>query len=380
MIEKLIEHLSELDDPRCPGKVEHRLIDILVIAICAVIACAESWEDIALYGRSKLDWLRQFLALPNGIPSHDTFRRGFMLIDPNAFEACFTAWVRGITTRGEQEVVAIDGKTVRRSFDRGREQSPLHLVSAWASEQGLVLGQRRVDDKSNEITAIPELLDVLTLEHTLVTLDAMGCQKAIAQRILERQADYLLVLKANHGNAYEAVQSHFDSHCFEHDADLRPVVDAFDDSLGRLVRRRVFSVPRPPRSRAWLTGQACAPSWRSSPSAALMAAARWRPTSATFFPAPQPRRRCWPKPFVAIGRSRTICTGCWMSSFERMTAASAIPALSATLRSCARSPLIWPAKTDPPKPACVLNARGRPGIITTCGNSSRLIGSERDSS
>ena len=160
MIEKLIEHLSELDDPRCPGKVEHRLIDILVIAICAVIACAESWEDIALYGRSKLDWLRQFLALPNGIPSHDTFRRVLMLIDPNAFEACFTAWVRGITTRGEQEVVAIDGKTVRCFFDRGREQSPLHLVSAWASEQGLVLGQRRVDDKSNEITAIPELLDL----------------------------------------------------------------------------------------------------------------------------------------------------------------------------------------------------------------------------
>ena len=243
MIEKLIEHLSELDDPRCPGKVEHRLIDILVIAVCAVIACAESWEDVALYGRSKLDWLRQFLALPNGIPSHDTFRRVFMLIDPNAFEACFTAWVKGITTRGEQEVVAIDGKTVRRSFDRGREQSPLHLVSAWASEQGLVLGQRRVDDKSNEITAIPELLDVLSLEHTLVTLDAMGCQKAVAQRILERQADYLLVLKANHGNAYEAVQSHFDSHCFEHDADLRPVVDAFDDSHGRLVRRRVFVSP-----------------------------------------------------------------------------------------------------------------------------------------
>ena len=179
MIEKLIEHLSELDDPRCPGKVEHRLIDILVIAICAVIACAESWEDIALYGRSKLDWLRQFLALPNGIPSHDTFRRVFMLIDPNAFEACLTAWVRGVTSLGEQEVVAIDGKTVRRSFDRGREQSPLHLVSAWASEQGLVLGQRRVDDKSNEITAIPELLDVLSLEHTLVTLDAMGCRRPL---------------------------------------------------------------------------------------------------------------------------------------------------------------------------------------------------------
>ena len=378
MIEKLIEHLSELDDPRCPGKVEHRLIDILVIAVCAVIACAESWEDIALYGRSKLDWLRQFLALPNGIPSHDTFRRVFMLIDPNAFEACFTAWVRGITPLGEQEVVAIDGKTVRRSFDRGREQSPLHLVSAWASEQGLVLGQRRVDDKPNEITALPELLDVLSLEHTLVTLDAMGCQKAIAQRILERQADYLLVLKANHGNAYEAVQSHFDSHCFEHDADLRPMVDAFD-SHGRLVRRRVFVSPEA----ALLPALADWPGLRTvlavesirgiNGSGKVEADIRYFLSSSSAEA---------PVLAQAICRHGSIENNLhWVLDVTsgRMTAASAIPALSATSRSCARSPLIWLAKTDPPKPACVLNARGRPGIITTCGNSSRLIGSERDS-
>ena len=203
MLDKLLEHFSELEDPRCPGKVEHRLIDILVIAVCAVIACAEPWEDIALYGRSKLAWLRQFLALPNGIPSHDTFRRVFMRIDPDAFEVNFTAWVRALATPlppGEPEVVALDGKTLRRSFDRGHDLAALHVVSAWASEQRLVLGQRRVDGKSNEITAIPELLKVLALENTLVTLDAMGCQKGIAQRILNRQADYLLVLKANHGN------------------------------------------------------------------------------------------------------------------------------------------------------------------------------------
>lgn len=140
MIDKLIEHFSELNGPRCPGKVEHRLIDILVIAICAVIACAESWEDIALYGRSKLSWLRQFLALPNGIPSHDTFRRVFMLIDPAAFEVCFTAWVGIVATPGEREVIALDGKTVRGSFDRGREQSPLHLVSAQGLRAGLGAG------------------------------------------------------------------------------------------------------------------------------------------------------------------------------------------------------------------------------------------------
>lgn len=244
MIEQLIEQFSDLEDPRCAGKIEHRLIDILVIAICAVIACAESWEDIALYGCSKLSWLRQFLALPNGIPSHNTFRRVFMLIDPEAFEACFTAWVGAVATPSEREVIAIDGKTVRGSFDRGREQSPLHLVSAWASEQGVVLGQRCVDEKSNEITAIPGLLESLTLENTLVTLDAMRCQKEIAQCIVDHRADYLLVLKANHGHDYAAVQKHFEQHCFGRGATAKPVFDAFDGSHGRLVRRRVFASPQ----------------------------------------------------------------------------------------------------------------------------------------
>src|SRR3954467_6189079 len=145
-IESLVRHLSVVEDPRCQGKIEHRLIDILVIAVCAVIACAESWDDIALYGRSKLAGLRTFLDLPNGIPSHDTFRRVFMLIDPDAFERGFAAWVGSLVDGFEREVVAIDGKTLRRSFDRRRERSPLHLVSAWASEQGLVLGQRRVHE------------------------------------------------------------------------------------------------------------------------------------------------------------------------------------------------------------------------------------------
>ena len=132
-IEKLGQYLGAIEDPRCGGKVEHRLLDILVIAVCAVIACAESWEDIALYGRSKLAWLSTCLALPNGVPSHDTFRRVFMLIDADAFEAGFAAWVGSLASGFEREVVAIDGKTIRRSFDRGREQSPLHAVSAWAN-------------------------------------------------------------------------------------------------------------------------------------------------------------------------------------------------------------------------------------------------------
>src|ERR687892_1985832 len=212
-IERLVGHFRAVADPR-RRKVEHRLTDILVIAVCAVIACAESWNDIALYGRSKLAWLRTFLALPNGIPSHDTFRRVFMLIDPDAFEGCFARWAQSLSGKIEREVVAIDGKTVRRSVSRRHDHGPLHLVSAWASGRGLALGQREVDGKSNEIAAIPELLDVLRLDRCIVTLDAMGCQKGIAERIRAKGADYLLVLKANHGHAFEAAREHFERTCF----------------------------------------------------------------------------------------------------------------------------------------------------------------------
>ncbi|MGI4826882.1 MAG: ISAs1 family transposase [Janthinobacterium lividum] len=156
---KLVEHFAGLEDPRCIGKIEHLLIDILVIAVCAVIAGAESWVDMEIYGEDKAEWLATFLALPNGIPAHDTFRRVFMLIDPKDFESRFTAWTQAFAKGNAREVIAIDGKTVRGSFDRSRDQGPLHIVSAWASERGLVLGQRQVNDKSNEITAIPELLD-----------------------------------------------------------------------------------------------------------------------------------------------------------------------------------------------------------------------------
>lgn len=242
-VRHLVEELSALEDPRCRSKVEHRLIDILVIAVCAVIAGAESWEDIALYGRSKIDWLGTFLALPNGIPAHDTFRRVFMLIDTGDFERCFEAWARSFCAPVDREVVAIDGKTIRGSFDRRRDQGPLHVVSAWACERGLVLGQRQVGDKSNEITAIPELLDVLDLKGAIVTLDAMGCQRAIAAKILEKEADYLVTLKANQGKKFTAVQDLCATLCFSRSPLHRPVHDEFDEGHGRLVRRRVFVCP-----------------------------------------------------------------------------------------------------------------------------------------
>src|SRR3954453_23924247 len=243
MMEGLAACFAGLVDPRETRRCDHQLIDILAIAVCAVIACCESWEDIELYGRSKQAWLETFLALPNGIPSHDTFRRVFMLLDPDAFEACFTRWAQSLAVGAEREVVAVDGKTVSRSGSRRYERGPLHLVSAWARERGLALGQRAVDGKSNEITAVPELLDTLQLEGCIGTLDAMGCQKEIAERIRAKGADYLLGLKANHGHAFEAVREHFERTCFGLGSDGRPAFDAFDESHGRLVRRRVFTDP-----------------------------------------------------------------------------------------------------------------------------------------
>src|SRR3954452_1016434 len=243
MIEGLAACFAGLSDPRETSRCDHQLVDILAIAVCAVVACAESWEDIELYGRSKQAWLETFLELPNGIPSHDTFRRVFMLIDPDAFEACFTRWAQSLAVGAEREVVAVDGKTVRRSGSRRYERRPLHLVSAWASERGLALGQCAVDGKSNEITAVPELLDTLQLEGCIVTLDAMGCQKGFAERIRAKDAGYLLVLKAHHGRAFEAVREHFERTCFGLGSGGRPVFDALEESHGRLVRRRIFLDP-----------------------------------------------------------------------------------------------------------------------------------------
>jgi predicted transposase YbfD/YdcC len=245
MLEALIAELASIEDPRCGWKVEHRLIDILVIAVCAVLGEAETFEDIALYGRCKEAWLRGFLALPNGIPSHDTFRRVFTLIDPEAFERSFLGWVRAVfrPEEGAPRQVAIDGKTVRRSFDRKKGRSPLHLVSAYATEGGLVLAQRAAESKGGELAAIPDLLDGLDLRGCLVSLDALACQPAIAERITARGGDYLLTLKGNRRKAHAEVRAWFAANAFALGGSLRPCLDAFDDGHGRLVRRRVFACP-----------------------------------------------------------------------------------------------------------------------------------------
>jgi predicted transposase YbfD/YdcC len=199
---------GSVEDPRVNRQRRHNLLDIIAIAVCGVIGGADGWVDVALFGRSKEAWLRTFLELPNGIPSHDTFGRVFSLLDPIAFQEAFQAWVRAIQ-QNIKGVVAIDGKTVRRSHDRGKGKQAIHLVSAWASENYLALGHVKVDDKSNEITAIPELLRMLDLKGCLVTVDAMGCQRDIAKDILDAGADYLLAVKGNQETLAEDVEQEF---------------------------------------------------------------------------------------------------------------------------------------------------------------------------
>jgi predicted transposase YbfD/YdcC len=243
MLETLIAAFETVEDPRCEWKVEHRRLDILVIAVCAVLGEAESFEDIALYGRRKRRWLEGFLALPNGIPSHDTFRRVLMLVDPDAFERCFLGWVRAAFRPGEDgpRQVAIDGKTVRRSFDLRKRRSPLHLVSAYATEGGIALARRATETKGGELAVPPDLLDGPDLAGCLVSLDALACQPAIAERITGRGGDYLLALKGNRRKAHAEVKAWFATNAFARGAPLRPCFDAFDDGHGRLVRRRVFA-------------------------------------------------------------------------------------------------------------------------------------------
>src|SRR5256885_15479448 len=247
MLETLIAGFEAVGDPRCEWKVEHRLLDILVIAVCAVLGEAESFEDIALYGRCKRQWLEGFLALPNGMPSHDTFRRVLMLVDPDTFERSFLDWVRAVfrPEEGGPRQVAIDGKTVRRSFDREKGRSPLHLVSAYATEGGIVLAQRATETKGGELAVLPDLLDGLDLAGCLVSLDALACQPAIAERIVGRGGDYLLALKGNRKKAHAEVEAWFAASAFALGGPLRPCFDAFGESPGRLGPRPALPRPGP---------------------------------------------------------------------------------------------------------------------------------------
>lgn len=205
----ITEHFGSLEDPRDDNRW-HLLGDIIVIAICAAICGADEWVEVESFGEAKYEWLKQFLKLPHGIPSHDTFGRVFALLDAEQFQACFTEWVQAISEVFQGQVVAVDGKTLRRSHDKAIGRRAIQMVSAWAAQNRLVLGQLKVDDESNEITAIPELLKLLAISGCIVTVDAIGCQTQIAQTIVEQDADYVLAVKENQGNLYQTMQTLFD--------------------------------------------------------------------------------------------------------------------------------------------------------------------------
>lgn len=209
----LIDCMQDVPDPRAPYNQKHKFLDIIIIAITAVLSGMDTWNEIEDWAHSKRDWLKTFLELPGGIPSHDTINRVFQMLDPEMFHDAFFRWTGAVAGKIEG-VVAIDGKTVRRSRDESKEKRPIHVVSAWASEASLVLGQLRVDEKTNEIKAIPELLDILCLKGCVVTIDAMGTQKEIAEKIIEKEADYILQVKGNQQRLMEDIALYFEKDIF----------------------------------------------------------------------------------------------------------------------------------------------------------------------
>jgi predicted transposase YbfD/YdcC len=243
---RLLDHFAALDDPRVERTRSHALLDIVAIAVCAVICGADGWVEVEAFGQAKRSWLGRFLALPNGIPSHDTFGRVFAALDPEQFEAGFRSWVASVADLSAGALVAVDGKQVRRSHDAATGKAALTLVSAWAGANRLALGQVAVDPGSNEIPAIPALLRMLALEDCVVTIDAIGCQTAIAAQIAAQGADYVLALKDNQSTLQEAVEILFregGTHGFvagHHDA--RRTVEK---GHGRLEIRQVETIDDP---------------------------------------------------------------------------------------------------------------------------------------
>lgn len=245
MATSIWEHFSIIPDPRVERTQLHKLEDILVIVICGVICGAENWVDLAAFGRAKEGWLRTFLELPNGIPSHDTFGRVFAALDVHAFERAFQSWIRALAGSSAGKLIAIDGKTLRRSLDRASGKAAIHLVSAWVHENHAVFGQLAVDGKSNEITAIPQLLELLDLRGATVTIDAMGCQKEIAQKVVDGGGQYVLAVKGNQETLHEDIRLFLDD-AIEHDfrGIEHDIYEQTEKGHGRLETRK-----------CWTTGQ-----------------------------------------------------------------------------------------------------------------------------
>lgn len=238
------DSFEPLPDPRVIGRTSHRLLDILFLTLCAVICGMDDWEAVEDWGHARQDWLRQYVPLENGIPSHDTLGRVFAALDAKQFEACFVRWMSRLCPSLEGEIIAIDGKTARGSY--GRDEAALHMVSAFVCGSGLALGQWKTEEKSNEITAIPLVIDSLDITGATVTVDAMGCQKTVAQAIVDKGADYVLALKGNQGTLHEAVRRLFDVAQWQHYGEFADWGHATEEAgHGRIERRRCVALACP---------------------------------------------------------------------------------------------------------------------------------------
>ena len=230
-------HFSGLKDPRIKRKKLYPLMEILFVVLCGTICGAESWRDFVLFGKEKTDFLKKYFPYANGIPSKDTLARLFAVLDPERFKKCFIAWVKSLQET-LQDVIAIDGKTFCNSIDKANNVPAIHMVNAFATGARLILAQQKVDDKSNEITAIPLLLDLLSLKGNVVTIDAMGCQKAIAEKIIEKEGDYVLFLKGNHGNLSADVQLFLETEVAKKSSTAIDRYEEVDKGHGRIETRK----------------------------------------------------------------------------------------------------------------------------------------------
>lgn len=243
-LETLKECFAELPDPRVVERTSHSLVDILFLTLCAVICGMDDWESIEVWGEVRLDWLRQFVPLENGIPSHDTIARVFAALDSRQFQASFLRWMSSLCPSLEGQIVAIDGKTARGSHDRSIGKRAIHMVSAFVCGHGITLGQWKTEEKSNEITAIPELINVLELKGATVTLDAMGCQKDIAQAIVDKDAHYVMGLKGNQGTLSQRVKDFFDQTQWRnYEGFSNWGVRSQESGHGRIDSRRCVALP-----------------------------------------------------------------------------------------------------------------------------------------
>ena len=323
LLATLDQHFGDLTDPRVERTKLHQLVDILVIAICAVIGGADNWEDVEAFGKAKQEWFQTFLELPNGIPSHDTFTRVFARLDPEQFQTCFVRWIAAVSQRIGGQVIAIDGKVLRRSHDHGIGQAAIDMVSAWAVANRLVLGQVKVTEKSNELTAIPRLLEALEISGWIVTIDAMGCQTDIAQAISDRDADYVLALKDNQGQLYEDVQLLFnDLEHSQYRASAFDHVKTVEKGHGRIEIRECWTISDP----TVLCHLRAYEKWANLQTVSRIRAQRWIGDEKVVKTAILSRVSRAPRAFSRqsgrTGALRMNCIGHWISLLTKMVPCS----------------------------------------------------------